>query len=92
MPNIIPFPDRRLGRLADPYWLARHMPELFANYLRATFRRPEEVATAYTVTFATARNWWDAVSAPRADKVAATAVADPEGFERHIAGPIREAG
>jgi len=44
-------------------------PELWSGYLRTYYRRPEEIAVDFGVTYQTALNWLSGVSRPTGDKV-----------------------
>lgn len=68
----------------DPYWLARNMPVIWADYLRQHYRRAETVAHVFGVTFQTARNWMEGVGKPTSDKLAFEDIANPGRFSAAV--------
>jgi hypothetical protein len=53
----------------DPWRFRAQFPDLWSAFLRARYRRPEEVAVAFAVSEKAARLWWDGASGAQGDKV-----------------------
>ena len=68
----------------DRYRMQVIAAEIWSDWLRGAFRRPEDVASFFGVRNSTAWNWWNAASRPTADKVM-IAVLECSGFLEHLA-------
>lgn len=65
------------GRPVDLHRARCLMPGLWSEVVRANFRRPVDVAYFFDCDERTARNWWEGVSAPRAEVVILAAARIP---------------
>ena len=81
----------RARRGLDPYRMAAHFPDLWAGYLAAHYRRAEDVAVVFDVTYRTACNWLSGVSRPTGDKVMLEAMEHPERLIAHMRRATGEA-
>ena len=81
-------PSRRRAGAArvDGFWLKRNMPQLWRNYVRATYRSREACAAYFEVTFQTACNWWDGLHAPSSAVYARASLEDGARLNRHMTG------
>lgn len=68
----------------DPRALRLRFAALFAEFLRANYRNPEEVAVAFGVRFQTALNWWNGANRPSGDTVALAELRHPGHLARVI--------
>lgn len=57
-------------KVFDPRSFRARFADLWAEFLRANYRNPEEVAVAYGVRYQTAVNWWQGANRPSGDVVA----------------------
>lgn len=55
--------------LPDPYVLRAAMAVRWGEWVRRHFRRAEDVAVAFGVTFQCARNWFDGLHRPSGETV-----------------------
>lgn len=58
-----------MADLPDPYALRAAMADRWGLWVRRHFRRPEDVAVAFGVTFQAARNWFDGLHRPSGETV-----------------------
>jgi len=58
-----------MADLPDPYALRAAMAVRWGEWVRRHFRRPEDVAVAFGVTFQAARNWFDGLHRPSGETV-----------------------
>lgn len=58
-----------MAELPDPFALRAAMAVRWGAWLRRHFRRPEDVAVAFGVTFQCARNWWGGLHRPSGETV-----------------------
>lgn len=59
-----------VGNVFDPQRMRADFPDMWADWLRLEFGKPEAVALVFGVTFQTACNWLGGISRPTGDKVA----------------------
>lgn len=59
-----------LVKVFDPRVFRARFAHYWSDFLRANYRNPEMVATAFGVTFQTALNWWNGSNRPSGDVVA----------------------
>lgn len=78
-------------RRFDLHGFTRAFPDRAAAYFRGSGMTAPQIAVAFGVTERTAVNWLEGVTRPTGDKVALIAVADPEGFARHLAPDLGRA-
>ena len=71
----------------DRYRMQVIAAEIWSDWLRGAFRRPEDVASFFGVRNSTAWNWWNAASRPTADKVM-IAVLEVPGFLDHLSARV----
>lgn len=57
-------------KVFDPRCFRARFADLWAEFLRANYRSPEEVAVCYGVRYQTAVNWWQGANRPSGDVVA----------------------
>lgn len=60
-------------KVFEPRAMRARFADHWAEFLRAHYRNPEEVAVAFGVRFQTAVNWWNAANRPSGDSVALVA-------------------
>lgn len=60
-------------------------PARWAEFLRATYANPEEVASAFAVRHSTAWNWWTGLNAPSGPAVALAMLLHPAAVRRLVA-------
>ncbi len=60
--------------------LARHLPDAWAAWLRASFRNPADIQRAFGVSERTVRDWLACVSAPRAPVILKAVVDYPSAM------------
>lgn len=58
-----------MADLPDPFALRAAMAVRWGAWVRRHFRRPEDVAVAFGVTFQAARNWFDGLHRPSGETV-----------------------
>lgn len=75
----------------DRYRMQVIAAEIWSDWLRGAFRRPEDVASFFGVRNSTAWNWWNAASRPTADKVM-IAVLEAPGFLEHLTASVAADG
>lgn len=61
------------AKVFDPHQMRVRFADHWAEFLRANYRNPEEVAVAFDVRFQTAMNWWNGANRPSGDRVALVA-------------------
>lgn len=61
--GCLPVRNSREG--PDPYAARRRFPELWARFLRESFRNHVQVAAVFGVSEKTARLWWEGTTAPQ---------------------------
>ena len=71
----------------DRYQMQVIAAEIWSDWLRGAFRRPEDVASFFGVRNSTAWNWWNAISRPTADKVMIAAL-ECSGFLDQLAAHV----
>mgnify|MGYP001172806915 FL=1 len=64
-----PVRRRAPARPFDPWRFRAAFPDLWSDFLRVHYRRPEDVAAAFGVTEKAARNWFEGAGGPQGDKV-----------------------
>lgn len=57
-------------KVLDPRTFRSRFAHFWAEFLRANYRNPEEVAVVYGVRYQTALNWWQGMNRPSGDVVA----------------------
>ncbi|OWJ71399.1 hypothetical protein CDV50_10365 [Haematobacter massiliensis] len=62
--------QKSLSNLFEPRAFRLRFADYWSKFLRQNYRRPEDVAVAFGVTFQTACNWWDGLNRPSGDAVA----------------------
>jgi hypothetical protein len=60
--------------------MRRQFPARWAAFLRAHFQGPLHVAMVFSVDERAARNWWEGVTAPRAEAAIAAVAAYPQAL------------
>jgi hypothetical protein len=71
-----------LPKVLDPRVFRARFAHHWAEFLRAHYRRPEEVAVAFGVRYQTACNWWNGANRPTGDVVALAGRAFADFMER----------
>ncbi len=69
-----------LAKSFSPHRYRAVFPDRWSQFLRRSYRNPEEVAFNFDVRFQTAQNWWNGTNRPTGDKVAMAAISRPVEF------------
>ena len=77
------------SKALDRYRMQVIAAEIWSDWLRGAFRRPEDVAGYFEVRNSTAWNWWNGTTRPTADKVMIATLECP-GFLDHLAAVVAE--
>ncbi|MHA7870641.1 MAG: hypothetical protein ACX93U_24500 [Salipiger thiooxidans] len=75
------------SKALDRYRMQVIAAEIWSDWLRGAFRRPEDVAGFFEVRNSTAWNWWNGTTRPTADKVMIATLECP-GFLDHLAAVV----
>jgi len=78
------------SKALDRYRMQVIAAEIWSDWLRGAFRRPEDVAGFFEVRNSTAWNWWNGTTRPTADKVM-IATLECHGFLDHLAAVVAQA-
>ncbi|KAB2539674.1 hypothetical protein AL035_17865 [Salipiger aestuarii] len=79
--------SKGLAKELDRYRMQVIASEIWSDWLRLEFPRPEDVAVFFGVRSSSAWNWWNASTRPTADKVM-IAVLERPGFLKHLAAAV----